>query len=109
MNILLINPPYFNVYRGYEKAAKIGAAYPPIGILYLASKLVSDGHNAKVLDAAVEYLSPEKQGKYEKAAKIWVDIYLTQRIEGRRERAKNNLIKLITEKKISPDYLDNIE
>ncbi|HAM88653.1 MAG: hypothetical protein US83_C0003G0107 [Candidatus Falkowbacteria bacterium GW2011_GWC2_38_22] len=59
MNILLINPPYFNVYKGYEKAAKIGAAYPPIGILYLASKLVSDGHNAKVLDAAVEYLSPE--------------------------------------------------
>ncbi|OGS45586.1 MAG: hypothetical protein A2539_07105 [Elusimicrobia bacterium RIFOXYD2_FULL_34_15] len=51
----------------------------------------------------------KKQGKYEKAAKIWVDIYLTQRIEGRRERAKNNLIKLITEKKISPDYLDNIE
>jgi len=59
MKIALINPPYFEVYKGYEKAAKIGANYPPIGLLYLHARLQQDGHDVHMFDAAAENLGPE--------------------------------------------------
>ncbi|MEW6557725.1 MAG: hypothetical protein AB1349_10275 [Elusimicrobiota bacterium] len=48
----------------------------------------------------------DKLGEYEKSAKIWVDIYLTEKIESRQEMAKKKLVKLISEKKISPEFLE---
>ena len=51
----------------------------------------------------------DQQGKYEKAANIWVDIYLTERIESRKEKAKSNLLKYFALKKIPPEYLDKIQ
>lgn len=60
MKIILINPPYFEVYKGYEKAARIGVCYPPIGLLYIASKLISEGHEVKMIDVGVENLNFDK-------------------------------------------------
>ena len=54
MNILLINPPFFDVYKGFQKAARIGASYPPTGLLYLAGRLLQDGHQVRIIDMAVD-------------------------------------------------------
>jgi tetratricopeptide (TPR) repeat protein len=51
----------------------------------------------------------KKQGRYEDSAKIWIDIYFTAKLDSRKNKAKENLIKLIKEKKISPEFLEKIE
>lgn len=48
------------MYRGFKKAARIGASYPPTGLLYLAGKLRADGHQVRLLDAGVENLGLEE-------------------------------------------------
>ena len=50
-----------------------------------------------------------KNGKYEDAANIWIDIYLTTKLEDRKEGAKRKLIKLISEKKLSENFLEKIK
>jgi anaerobic magnesium-protoporphyrin IX monomethyl ester cyclase len=59
MKIILINPPYFDVYKGYEKAARIGASYPPTGLLYLAAILKKNGHDVRLHDMDFETLDPD--------------------------------------------------
>lgn len=59
MRILLINPAYFSVYKGYEKAARVGVSYPPTGLLYLAGKLIADGHDVQLVDVDAEEVKPE--------------------------------------------------
>lgn len=59
MKVALINPPFFNVYKGFEKAARIGACYPPIGLLYLAAKLQHHGHEVEIIDVDVAGLNIE--------------------------------------------------
>jgi len=60
MRVALLNPSFFEVYKHYEKAARIGACYPPTGLLYLAGKLRADGHTVCVIDVGVEGLSVEE-------------------------------------------------
>lgn len=57
MKVLLINPPFFDVYKGFKEAAKLGACYPPIGLLYLASSAEKAGHEVSLCDVDVEGLS----------------------------------------------------
>lgn len=57
MNVLLINPPFYRVYKGFEQAARIGANYPPTGLLYLAGELLRSKHHVKIIDLAVEPLT----------------------------------------------------
>ena len=56
MKVLLINPPYFDVYRGFKSAAKLGALYPPTGLLYIASSLKKAGHQVVLIDVDIEEL-----------------------------------------------------
>ncbi len=51
MHILLIGPPWADVYGRFRHAAKVGVFYPPLGLCYLASALKSAGHTARVVDA----------------------------------------------------------
>ncbi|MDP7099632.1 MAG: radical SAM protein, partial [Rhodospirillales bacterium] len=60
MRVLLINPPYFAVYRGFQKAARVGVNFPTMGLLYLAGKLDADGHDVKLMDIEIEDIGPEE-------------------------------------------------
>ncbi|MDD5686622.1 MAG: hypothetical protein PHE88_02165 [Elusimicrobia bacterium] len=50
-----------------------------------------------------------KYGRYDDAVDIWLDIYFTERNAGRKEKAKENLIEIITEKKISQKSFEKIK
>lgn len=52
MKVLLINPPY-NIEEYYGKLAKLAFAFPPVGLLYLASFIRSRGHQVKIYDFQV--------------------------------------------------------
>lgn len=49
--ILLIGPPWGDVYGNFKHVAKVGVFYPPLGLCYLKSPLQADGHQVKVVDA----------------------------------------------------------
>src|SRR3954454_9518402 len=55
--ILLIGPPWGDVYGNFKHVAKVGVFYPPLGLCYLKSPLVADGHTVRVLDAEASGLS----------------------------------------------------
>ena len=48
--ILLIGPPWGDVYGNFKHVAKVGVFYPPLGLCYLKSPLQADGHQVKVVD-----------------------------------------------------------
>jgi radical SAM superfamily enzyme YgiQ (UPF0313 family) len=55
--ILLIGPPWGDVYGNFKHVAKVGVFYPPLGLCYLKSPLVAAGYDVKVLDAEASGLS----------------------------------------------------
>jgi len=57
MKILLINPPSFEVYKGFKEIVKLRASYPPTGLLYIASTIRKIGHKVSLIDADVEGLN----------------------------------------------------
>lgn len=53
MNIALLTPPYDIMKKGYGSKRKVrGGLFPPLGLAYLASSLLKDGHNLKIIDAS---------------------------------------------------------
>lgn len=53
MNIALLTPPYDLMKKGYGSKRKVrGGLFPPLGLAYLASPLIKDGHNVKIIDAS---------------------------------------------------------
>jgi len=58
MNVILINPPFIEIYGNYSAAAKVGAqSQQPLGICYIGGVLEKAGHKVKIIDADVEGLS----------------------------------------------------
>lgn len=58
MKIVLLNPPFLEVYGQYKEAAKKGAQpQMPLGICYIAAVLESLGHEVILIDADVEEMS----------------------------------------------------
>lgn len=55
--ILLIGPPWGDVYGNFKHVAKVGVFYPPLGLCYLKSPLQADGHHVKVVDGEASGLS----------------------------------------------------
>lgn len=55
--ILLIGPPWGDVYGNFKHAAKVGVFYPPLGLCYLKSPLEAAGYGVRVLDAEASGLS----------------------------------------------------
>jgi radical SAM superfamily enzyme YgiQ (UPF0313 family) len=59
LRVLLIGPPWGELYGDFRAVARVGVAYPPLGLCYLASALKAGGHEAVVLDAEAEGLGLE--------------------------------------------------
>ena len=57
MKIVFIQPPWAQVYGSYRSAAKIGNAYPPLGLCYLAQMALVLGHEAQIIDAEAQNLT----------------------------------------------------
>jgi len=55
--ILLIGPPWGDVYGNFKHVAKVGVFYPPLGLCYLKSPLVAAGYDVRVLDGEASGLS----------------------------------------------------
>jgi anaerobic magnesium-protoporphyrin IX monomethyl ester cyclase len=55
--ILLIGPPWGDVYGNFKHVAKVGVFYPPLGLCYLKSALRAAGHDVRVIDAEASGLS----------------------------------------------------
>ena len=55
--ILLIGPPWGDVYGSFKHVAKVGVFYPPLGLCYLKSPLQAAGYAVSVLDAEASGLS----------------------------------------------------
>jgi len=55
--ILLIGPPWGDVYGNFKHAAKVGVFYPPLGLCYLKSPLEAAGYAVRVLDGEASGLS----------------------------------------------------
>lgn len=56
MKVMLIGPPWGDVYGNFKHVAKVGVFYPPLGLCYLASYLRKGGHEVRVVDAEAEGL-----------------------------------------------------
>jgi radical SAM superfamily enzyme YgiQ (UPF0313 family) len=54
VKILLLQPPWAEVYGAYRDAARIGNAYPPLGLCYLAAVARKEGHDIRIIDAEAE-------------------------------------------------------
>jgi len=55
--ILLIGPPWGDVYGNFKHVAKVGVFYPPLGLCYVKSPLQADGHEVKVIDGEASGMS----------------------------------------------------
>src|SRR4051794_35281865 len=55
--ILLIGPPWGDVYGNFKHVAKVGVFYPPLGLCYLKSPLVAAGYDVRVVDGEASGLS----------------------------------------------------
>lgn len=55
--ILLIGPPWGDVYGNFKHVAKVGVFYPPLGLTYIKSPLKAAGYDVRVLDAEASGLT----------------------------------------------------
>lgn len=53
MRVLLIRPPYSQVYELFSQTVEKNV-FPPLGLMYVASTLESAGHKVRILDAELE-------------------------------------------------------
>lgn len=52
--VLLLAPPWGDVYGNFKHVAKVGVFYPPLGLCYIASYLEDAGYEVRVMDAEAE-------------------------------------------------------
>ena len=64
MRVLLICPPYTQVYGKYKSAARMGIFYPPMGLMYLGAVLEEDKKEVRILDLELECFSKSELIKY---------------------------------------------
>ena len=58
MRVLLVAPPWLEIYGNFKQAAKIGCVSPPLGLAYLGGAIIEAGHDCKVLDMESQQLNP---------------------------------------------------
>lgn len=56
MTVVLVHPPWLQVYGKYREAARVGVLYPPLGLCSLAAYLEKGGHEVQIIDAEAEGL-----------------------------------------------------
>ena len=57
MKILLIAPPWLEIYGDYKAAAKVGLVTPPLGLAYLGGGILATGSECEILDMEAEQLT----------------------------------------------------
>ena len=57
MKILLIAPPWLEIYGDYKAAAKVGLVTPPLGLAYLGGGILATGSECEVLDMEADQLT----------------------------------------------------
>lgn len=57
MKAILIAPPWLDIYARFKEAAKLGCVSPPLGLMYLAGAVQSDGHECILLDMESQQLT----------------------------------------------------
>jgi len=60
MRVLLIVPPFADLYGQYRSLYRAGFVNPPLGLCYLAASMEKAGHVVRILDAEAENLSPQE-------------------------------------------------
>ncbi|MFA6142117.1 MAG: radical SAM protein [Candidatus Omnitrophota bacterium] len=60
MRVLFIQPPWGDVYSNFKSAAKLGNAYPPLGVCYLSAILKKRGIETMIIDAEMNNNSLEE-------------------------------------------------
>jgi anaerobic magnesium-protoporphyrin IX monomethyl ester cyclase len=50
MKILLVAPPWLDIYDNFRAAAKLGCVSPPLGLMYLAGAIIETGSDCQILD-----------------------------------------------------------
>lgn len=60
MKVILIAPPWLDIYGRFKEAAKIGCVSPPLGLMYLAGAVQADGHTCQILDMESQNLDFDK-------------------------------------------------
>lgn len=58
MRVLLIAPPWLDIYGNYQAAAKLGCVAPPLGLAYLGGALEAIGYECRILDMEMEGFGP---------------------------------------------------
>jgi len=106
-----------------NEGIKYNPTYYPFHLYAAAIVYSKEGNAEKMienLEAAVRYKDCPfevklilgnfymKNGRYEKSADIWLDVYKTDVNAKNRTRAKEKIIKLIEQKKLSPAYVGKI-
>lgn len=59
MRILLIAPPWLDIYGNYQAAAKLGCVSPPLGLMYLGGAILDAGAECKIVDMESQQVSPD--------------------------------------------------
>lgn len=57
MRVLLIAPPWLEIYGNFKKAAKIGCVSPPLGLTYLGGSVLNSGYDCRILDMETQCLN----------------------------------------------------
>lgn len=58
-NLLLLQPPWGDLYGNFRKAARKAILYPPLGLCYIGSAAKQRGYNVRLVDAEIEPLTEE--------------------------------------------------
>jgi radical SAM superfamily enzyme YgiQ (UPF0313 family) len=60
MRVLLIAPPWLEIYGNYHAAAKLGCVAPPLGLAYIGSAVQAIGGECRIVDMEMEGLDVEE-------------------------------------------------
>ncbi len=60
MKILLVAPPWLDIYGDFKEAAKLGCASPPLGLMYLGASIRESGSRCRILDMESQDFSAER-------------------------------------------------
>lgn len=60
MRVLLIAPPWLEIYGNYKEAAKIGCVSPPLGLGYIAGAIHDAGGQCRIIDMESQQVNLEK-------------------------------------------------
>lgn len=59
MRVLLVAPPWLDIYGDFKAAAKVGCVSHPLGLAYLGGAILASGHDCRIVDMESEGLTED--------------------------------------------------